>query len=300
MILRGVILLLGSAVAFAVASMCAKLVALQAGVPGIQVCFTRFLIGFVVCGAYVIRTKTSLRPRRLRWVLARAGTNLAAAILLFAAIPLTTVTNANMLNMTYPVFVFLLAPIINSERNRPIGYLYLAMTLLGVYLVVIPDLRNINTGDVYAFLSGVAAAFAVTSLRQARKYDGTGLILFYLMAIGLPICLVFMLPVFVAVRGWTLVLLVASGTTAFLGQIMITAGYRHISAAPGALVSSSRIIIAAVLGALLFNDPITWRTMAGGLLILIALAGVSGVAQWLRRPAGRPRVSQVEVEGDTP
>jgi len=64
----------------------------------------------------------------------RAVTNAAAVLLVFSALRYTTVTNANMLNMSYPVFVFLLAPWVNRERTQRSHYLYLVLAMTGTVL----------------------------------------------------------------------------------------------------------------------------------------------------------------------
>ncbi|TVR90375.1 MAG: hypothetical protein EA428_08685, partial [Spirochaetaceae bacterium] len=43
----------------------------------------------------------------------------------------------------------------------------------------------------------------------------------------------------------------------------------------GAILSSSRILLAALVGAVWFADPLTPMILGGGLLIVISLVGVS-------------------------
>jgi drug/metabolite transporter (DMT)-like permease len=69
----------------------------------------------------------------------------------------------------------------------------------------------------------------------------------------------------------------------FTGQLLITVGYKYIDAAPGSLVSSSRIVFAIILGVTFFSDPMTLRIIIGSLMIIISLAGVNGFFRYLRR-----------------
>ena len=68
----------------------------------------------------------------------------------------------------------------------------------------------------------------------------------------------------------------ASGLSGFLAQVCTTLGFRYTDAQTGALVQTSRIVFATVLGVLLFADRVTPRILAGGLLITVALVGCSG------------------------
>ena len=86
----------------------------------------------------------------------------------------------------------------------------------------------------------------------------------------------FLLPVFVLPHKLSVILALAGGgILGVVGQVLLTAGYRHISAAGGAIVSSSRILLAAVLGIALFSESLTLSLVCGGLLILAALIGAA-------------------------
>ncbi len=281
---RGVFLLLISALGFAASSVFVKLITVASPIPAQEITFFRFLIGLVLLLIYLAARRRSLplRPVRLKYVLLRAFFTIGAASLFYLGIQHTTITNANMLNMTYPLFVFLLAPYINRERNRLHLYVFLLIAFIGMYLIVVPEFGIIRTGDFLALGSGLLAGFAITFLREARKYDHTFLIIFYAMAIGTVLSGLVALPSFILPETGMLLYLLLCAVTALLGQIFLTWGYRYIGAAPGALVSASRILFGAALGVVLFADPLTVKIVCGGLLIMTALAGISG------RPGGRP------------
>ena len=268
--MRGVLLLLLSALAFTLSTVFAKLVNQGSQISGIEV-------------SYLLRGSEKIRPNNFRYVLMRAGFNTIAVLLFFTGIQYTTVTNANMLNMTYPAFVFILAPFINREKGKYIHILFLALTLVGTYLIIFPDFNNVNPGDVYAFLSAVVAGFALTSLREARKHDSSATILFHLMVTGTIVSFCMMLPTFIVPRGMTLIFLISSAVVAVIGQGALTIGFKYINAAPGSLVSSSRILFAAALGVIIFGDPLNAHILWGGILILISLIGTSRIWEWFSK-----------------
>jgi len=282
---RGIILLLASALAFAASTVFVKLITLSSAISAQEITFFRFLIGFILITAWLAtrRSRPSLRPVRMKYVLLRAVFNVSAASLFYLGVQYTTVTNANMLNMTYPLFVFLLAPWINHEPSRRRLYGFLLIAFAGMYLVVVPDFSTIRAGDFLALGSGLLAGFSVTTLRETRKYDSTSLILFYVMAIGTVLSGLAVLPIFVLPDLKIMFLMLLCALAALLGQITLTWGYRYIGAAPGALVSASRILFGAALGVAFFNDPLTVKIICGGLLIVVALTGISGL------PGARPR-----------
>ncbi len=214
---RGILCLLIAEFCFALSTVFGKFVTTGSDITGVELTFFRFLIGTVAVSAVMITTRISFRPVRTRYVVLRAILNTFAVLAFFTGIQYTTVTNANMLNLTYPVFVFCIAPFLNREKNHPANYLYLCIALIGVYLIINPDFRSINPGDISALLSGVIAGFGISILRESRKYDSSEVILFYLMMIGCLISFFVMLPFFIMPRGMMLVHTLLSGGIAVAG-----------------------------------------------------------------------------------
>ncbi|MFP4067429.1 MAG: DMT family transporter [Spirochaetota bacterium] len=283
----GVGMLLLSALLFAGTTVFVKLAAELGDVSGRTAAFVRFLFGLLVVAVYFGVQRRSLLPRKPRWVVLRVTANTLAVVLFFSGIELTTVTSANMLNMTYPVFVFAVAPLINREPTPRVYYLFLTLTLAGIWLVLFPaegaGFSEINAGDLLALGSAGAAAVAISALREARKHDDSPLILFYLFLFGTMASFFVMLPGFRIPPAGAAGALLGVGFCAFAGQLTLTVGYRYISAAGGSIVSAARIVFAAVLGTLVFADPLGWKTILGGTLIVMSLLGVSGVVPRLAR-----------------
>ncbi len=71
-----------------------------------------------------------------------------------------------------------------QEQIAIVLYLFLVTGMMGIWLVINTDFKEINRGDIFGLLSAVVAAFAVITLNMARKNDSTMVILFYLMSIG--------------------------------------------------------------------------------------------------------------------
>jgi len=181
---RGIILLLTAEFCFALATVFAKFITNTSEIPSIEITFFRVLAGTLIAFFYMVYTGVSFRPRNPKLVIWRAILSFSALVAFFYAVQMTSVTKANMLNMTYPVFIFMLAPVFRIQRIPAISVLFLVMAMAGIYLVIQPDFSAVNAGDIIGLLSGIVAAFAIIVLSLARMYDSTVLIVFYLMAIG--------------------------------------------------------------------------------------------------------------------
>jgi drug/metabolite transporter (DMT)-like permease len=195
--------------------------------------------------------------------------------LFFYGVEYTSITNANMLNMTYPVFIFMLAPLFWDQKIKIPALFYLMLTMTGIYLVIRPDFANLNPGDIFALLSAIVAAFAIITLAMAREHESTIIIVFYLMAIGFVINGLWMIPVFVLPDGIQFFHLIMSGIFGVMGQTFLTMGYKTISARTGSMISSSRIVFAAMLGFFVFAEEISFPIWVGGLMIVLSIIGIS-------------------------
>jgi drug/metabolite transporter (DMT)-like permease len=274
---RGILLLILAEFCFASATVFAKFITNSSDIPAIEITFFRVSLGVVIATLYMLKTKTSFRPKKVFLVVTRAILSFSALVTFFYSVQHTSVTNANMLNMTYPVFIFLVAPLFRLERMHRLSFLFLIIAIMGIYLVIFPDFSNVNIGDLIGLLSGIFAAFAIITLSVAREYDSTILIVFYLMAIGTVCNSIMMAPVFILPPRSVLPLLLASGAIGLMGQIFLTMGYKDVSAKAGSMVSSSRIIFATLLGYLFFSETLSARTIGGGLMIIAAIIGISAL-----------------------
>jgi drug/metabolite transporter (DMT)-like permease len=285
----GVLFLILAEFCFASATVFAKFVTNRSDIQAIEVVFFRVSMGTIIAAMYMWRTHMSFKPKKVSLVITRAVMSFSALVAFFYSVEHSSVTNGNMLNMTYPVFIFLLAPLFRLEKLHKAAFLFLAVAMTGIYLVIFPDFSNINKGDVVGLLSGILAAFSIITLAMAREYDSTVLIVFYLMAIG-TVCNVFMMiPVFVMPRPSDLPFLVGSGIMGVMGQVLLTMGYKHVDAKTGSMVSSSRIVFAALLGFFFFSELMNVRVISGGLMIIGAILGISFLM--------RGKAERVEAEG---
>jgi drug/metabolite transporter (DMT)-like permease len=273
---RGIIFLLLAELCFTASTIFSKLLTNSSGISAIEVTFSRFFLGFIIVSAIIYKNNTPLIANKLSLLIWRGVLNTIAVILFFLASQYTSITNTHMLNMTYPFFIFLFAPLFfRQEQIAAVLYLFLVTGMIGIWLVINPVFKEINRGDIFGFLSAVVAAFAVITLTMARKNDSTMIILFYLMSIGTVLNGLVMIPVFILPAGQEWMLIMASGLIGVLGQIFITYGYKYISARAGSLISTSRILYAVILGVLVFSEEITLRIAAGGLLIMLSIIAVS-------------------------
>lgn len=237
----------------------------------------RFTTGFIYFFILFLLRKKSFKPNNFKIVLMRAVTNSIAVMMMFISFNYTTATNGNMLCSTSPVFIFLILPFFGNEKVKKEFLIYLLMMVIGMYFVALPKFDYINKGDLIAILSAVVAAFAVTALKQARKYDNTEIIILYLMGIGSLLNLIFLMPSIINgtivmpidFKSWFILLL--SAAFSVLGQVILTISFKYVNASLGSVLSASSIVFVPILEIFLLGQSITRNVVLGGILITFAV-----------------------------
>lgn len=233
--------------------------------------FARFLLGFVV-----VSTVMKVRRRRLHLnnhhlLIGRTLSNCAAVYCFFKAVTVTTVAQANILNMTYPLFVAIFAWVFLKNQRDRITLVMVLIAFAGVWLVLSPGGFSLNLNHLWGLLSGLTAASAIIYLNISRRYHDTHTILFYMFGLG-SVVIYFLFYEHMFFPDTTeFYYLTLCASTGILGQYLLTLGFRYVTAVEGGIISSTRILLAALLGPVLVAEPaLTIAGWAGALLIFSA------------------------------
>jgi drug/metabolite transporter (DMT)-like permease len=272
---RGIIMLTAAELCFAAATVFAKFITNQSDISAIEITFFRFFFGIGISYWALKKTGYSFKPQKKTFVIWRGILNTFAVILFFSAVKYSTITNANMLNMTYPVFIFLFAAFFGFEKITISKIVYLVLSIMGIYLIIQPKFDHILMGDLLGLASGIVGGVSVLTLRKARETESTFLILFYLMTIGTLINGAFMIPIFKVPTLLQALLISASALLGVAGQAFITYGYKYIEASKGSIISSSRIIFAVLMGIIIFDERLNIRLIIGAILILYTVTSLT-------------------------
>ena len=293
-------LLLTAGALFGVMAWLAKLA--TARLPGSQVAFLRFAIGLAgvaVAGVTVIR----LRPVNHRGLVLRGLFGGLAVLLFFTSIAHLPVGTATLLTYTAPVFTAVDSAVFLGERVSRGTLVALALTLLGVVLVVMggaapgaPGFAGFGLWELCGLASAMLSGAAVTAVRAARRTDGPWEIfgafcLFGVVATGPVAAHAWVQP---TGREWAL--LAGVGLVALVAQVLFSSALGHIRAATSGAISQVTPITALVLGAVVEHDPVGAVALGGS---AITVGGV-GLAAWTAaRDAERERAAAVAATAAT-
>ena len=189
----------------------------------------------------------------------------------------TTIPFAETYSLAFlaPLFLALLAVIVLREQVVAARWIFIALSFVGVLIVVRPGFRELGVGHLAAVMCALLAAAANTSLRIVSTSEKQISIIAMNGAYQLVVCGALMLPGFTAMDGWQLGRLAIIGIMGGFAQILII---RAVARTPASHIGPTQyvqILWAVALGALFFNET---PDLVGylGLALLVA-AGISTV-----------------------
>lgn len=186
-----------------------------------------------------------------------------------ASIPLAQVFA---LEFTTPVWVILLSPLLLGERLTRSGMMAATLGFIGILIVARPDPDNISPGILAA--AGCAVFFALTAIltRKLTRTDSITTIMIYLTTMQAVFGLVcagidgdIAVPSMASVP-WVILI----GCAGLLAHFCLTTA---LGLAPASIVMPMdfvRLPTIAVVGMLLYNEPLELIIFAGAALIFVA------------------------------
>jgi len=233
--------------------------------------FSRFLLGFiVVCFSMYVRGHR-LKPKKYHLLIGRTLANSIAVFCFYKAVDVGTLAEANILNMTYPLFVALFSWFFVKEQRDLFSLLIVAVACSGIWMILSPGDMSMKVNNLWGLTSGITAAAAMIYLNVSRRYHDSQTILFFMFGLGALVMLIMFRSSIFWPDWLEFGFLFACSAAGVLGQYLLTYGFLYVTAVEGSIVSSSRILLAALLGPLIVGDPaLSIAGWCGALLIFLA------------------------------
>jgi len=260
-----------------------------------QILLFRSLLMFLFFGIWAAKRRVPFFGRHypgLLWVRGVVGT--AGFLLFIGALQRLPLADTILIFQAHPVFVALIGPWILKESNRPVQWLLLCISVLGVALVVGPTGGGSMTGRFMALGCAVTSGIAYSLVRlTGRKESSLTVVLSFPMAsivLVAPLMLL-RLPGFSwyhpDAREWLLLAVV--GFSSAVGQIFLTLGLKRVAAARGTPIFNLQVVLAMIYGYLFFSETPGPVTILGSILIISSLVLLS-------RTGEKKRLKQVRRE----
>ncbi len=126
--------------------------------------FSRFLVGFISILIVMMFTQNKIKVVKKRYLIGRTVFNCIAVYCFFMGVDLTSVSQANILNMTYPIFIAVFSWIFLKEQRDALAVFIVILAFIGVWLILEPSKMTFNVNSLWGLASGVSAAIAIIYL----------------------------------------------------------------------------------------------------------------------------------------
>jgi len=279
----GVIWMLATGLTFVAVTAIVKYIG--PGIPPAESAFLRYLLGAV----FLIPMLRPLRAAQLSrtqiilfgW---RGLAHALGVILWFFAMTKIPIADVTAMNYMAPIYVSIGAAIFLGEKMAMRRILAIVAALAGALIILRPGFREISTGHMAMLLTAVL--FAASYLLAKRMADQVQpVVVVAMLSITVPIAL---LPF--AIADWvtpTLTQLMWPMVAVFatIGHFTMTFAFRAAPMTVTQPVTFLQLVWAAMLGALVFDEPVDGWVVLGGLIIMAAVSFITWRESILKRRA---------------
>jgi drug/metabolite transporter (DMT)-like permease len=247
-----------------------------AALPSLEIVFVRCLVSLALTVAFLRRAGlASWWGTNRRLLVLRGLVGFGALTCFFYSVTHLPLAEATVIQFTGPIFTALIAWGYLGERATGRVWAAIVLGLTGVLLIARPAALFAASASALppdVVLVGLAGAFltacAHVLVRRLAPHEHELVIILYFPLVAAPAALVSLVPIWIwpDLRGW--LLLLAVGVAAQGGQIFLTRGMKHTTAAGASVILYLQIVFATVWGlAVLAERPDGW-TIGGSLLVL--------------------------------
>ena len=267
--LRAALWMVGAIIAFTSMAIAGRAASLD--LDTFEIMLYRSCVGFttVLVVGKIFGTLGQVRLAHMGLHTARNLAHFSGQNLWFFAITVIPLAQVFALEFTTPIWVIMLSPLILRERITPIGTISAAIGFVGILIVARPGAATISPGIISATLCAIAFAFTATFTRKLTRTETITCILFFLTGMQAIFGLIaagydgdIALPS-LATLPWV----IGIGFAGLIAHFCLTTA---LSIAPATVVMPmdfARLPIIAVVGIILYAEPIDALVILGGVLI---------------------------------
>lgn len=240
------------------------------GATTLEMMFYRSLISLAILLVIVWLGPGLKEMRTTRFMLhtLRGGIHFIAQFSWLAALTMIPLAQLFALEFTAPIWVALLAPFLLSERLTRLRLFAAALGFVGAVIVAQPGTVAVSSGVLMALISAIGFALSMLAMKMLTRSESPLRILFYMFFIQTALSLLLLiggirLPDWEAMA-WIAVLAIA-GLLAHYGLVRAFALADAIVVAP---MDFLRLPLIAVVGALIYAEPLDPVVLFGGLVVI--------------------------------
>jgi drug/metabolite transporter (DMT)-like permease len=193
------------------------------------------------------------------------------------ALALISLAELFAIEFTAPLWTALMAPLLLRERLTVSRLAAVLLGFVGLLVVVRPGGTAVSTGTVFALLAalGFAAHYIIT--KRLLRLDSVFTVIFYMTVLQSILATVLALPSLHLPDATTLAWLFALATCGLTAHFSVAKAFALADVTIVAPMDFLRLPLIAVVGALLYLEPLNpWVLIGGGIVVLANLINIWG------------------------
>lgn len=237
-----------------------------------QLMFYRSGIGLVMVLLYASLTKDGFRhfrTKRLKLHCIRNMIHLVGQFGWFFALGLIPLAQLFALEFTTPLWIAVLAPFLLGERLTKTRLFAVGLGFLGVMIVLRPGVEAINLGSIAMLIGSVGFAGSMMITKRLAPTEKPITILFYMALVQTPVGLLLAFDQLHWPGLITALWLVLVAILGFTAHFCIVRAMSLADAIVVAPMDFLRLPLIAVVGIVLYGEPLDSWVLAGGVLVLL-------------------------------
>jgi len=265
-----------SALGFALMGACVKVLGAR-NFPVLEIIAFRAAISLVLSLTFVLRKGIPILGQQRLWLLARGIVGFLALLCVYYSVVHLPLAEATILQYVHPVFTLLIALVFLGERVHRATLICIALSLIGLTLVVHPnwlvDAQRQNLPPLtvgIALLGALGSGVAYVIVRKLAATEDSSVIILYFPLVCLPATIVLGWQSFTMPTGSDWLYVLGVGVFTQVGQWGLTKGMALHNAGVVSAFSYVQVPFAMALGYLWFNESINFWVISGACLILLA------------------------------
>ena len=235
-----------------------------------EIAFFRSLITVIILAPAIVRRKFApLRTGRPGLLVARGLLDGASALFFFLALSLSPLAKVTALSFSAPLFAAVLAVLFLGEVLRIRRVAALAVGFAGTLVILRPGFVPLDLGAVSMLGFATLWGGAMVVTKELSRTESSLTIALCSALVITPFALLAALPFWTTPNPAQLAWLVLIGALSSLRQMTLAEAFRHADATAVLPLDFTKLIFAAIIGAIAFGEIPTIGTWLGGLLIFV-------------------------------
>jgi len=251
-------------------------VKLLVGIPAHEIVFFRALVSLVAAYALMRRAGVSAWGRRRVLLVLRGLAGTVALVAYFYSLHLMPLATAVTLQHMSPLFTILIAGPLLGERASGSQWGYFLLAFAGVLLIKGFDHRVTMLELSLGLTAAAFAGLAYNLVRMLKDTDHALVVVFYFPLVTVPLVGAYSFTHWVWPDLLELALLLVVGLATTAAQVYMTRAFQRDRASRVSIVYYLGVVIAMLLGWLLFGEGVGPLAMAGAGLIVVSVWRISG------------------------